>query len=74
MKDQVALSKNNGELCIVIPLYRDFGESLCELPGYTIAMFKDVPQAYIVDVGNGITPQLMSALITERNLEFLGEL
>ncbi len=74
MKDQVVMSKTNGNLAVAIPLYRitdcaDFAQ----IEGYSLLLTNERPLAYAVDCGEaGI--QLMNAEIVEKHLHFLGEL
>jgi len=74
MSDQVVMSKNNGELLVAIPLYRGHeSQTLCNLQGYTVALFTDKPIAYAVEHPE-IGVKLFNAEFVENNLEFLGEL
>ena len=76
MKDQVCMSPNNGQLVVAIPLYRwHEQEHLDKLAGYSIALTNGKPLAYIIDGGEEMgTPQVMSAVFIESQLEFLGDL
>lgn len=73
MRDQVAMSKANGELVIAIPLYRSHHEeSLGKFEGYSIQLFKDEPTAYVLEHPEFC--KLFNAEFVENNLEFLGDL
>ncbi len=76
MKDKIAISKANGEVCIVIPLYRHhYDETLGKLEGYTISLTKDEPLAYVIDAGPAFgEPQLCNAKTADKYLEFVGDL
>jgi hypothetical protein len=74
MKDQVVMSKTNGQLAVAVPLYRhQVGDLLERLAGYTISISRDEPLAYILDCGKHGC-QVLSARFVENNLEFLGDL
>lgn len=76
MKDQVVMSKTNGQLAIAVPLFRwHRSYELMAIPGYVISMTKGKPLAYILDCGPNVgEPQVYGARFCERNLEFLGDL
>ncbi len=76
MKDQVVMSKTNGQLAIAIPLFRwHHQEHIGNLDGYSIALTNNRPLAYVIDCGPGMgIPQLMNAKFIETHLEFLGDL
>lgn len=73
MKDQVVMSKSNGQLAIAIPLYRiNYEESLGKLEGYSLMMTNAKPLAYVIYCFDQCT--LMNHEWVHRNLEFLGDL
>ncbi len=75
MKDQVVMSKNNGQLAVAIPLFRIGEDSMFleKFEGYSLIVSNDKAVAYAVDCGDeGI--HLLNAEFVEKNLEFLGEL
>lgn len=76
MRDQVAMSKNNGQIVVAIPLFRyHYQEELANLEGYTVSLTNGKPLAYIIDGGEEMgTPQVMAAAFIESQLEFLGDL
>lgn len=76
MRDQVVMSKTNGQLAIAIPLYRrHYEENLGKMEGYSIALTTDEPLAYVIDCGpEGGSPQLFNTKFCESNLTFLGDL
>lgn len=76
MKDQVVMSKNNGELCVAIPLFRlHHQESLGKMEGYVVALMKSEPTAYVLEHPEfGESLKLFNAEFIENNMEFLGEL
>lgn len=75
MKDQIIMSRSNGEIAIAVPLYRIAkGEKLENLDGYSVLLVNEKPTAYAVDCGLEIGAHLVSAEYIEANVEFLGEL
>lgn len=74
MKDQVVMSKNNGELCVAIPLFRlHHQESLGKMEGCVVALMKSEPTAYVLEHPEfGL--RLFNVDFIENNMEFLGEL
>lgn len=76
MKDQIVMSKTNGEIGIAVPLFRyHYSDELANLEGYVISVTDSKPLAYVIDAGPAHgSPQLMNAKIVEENLEFLGDL
>lgn len=76
MKDQVVISKNNGQLVVAVPLFRwHHEEELASLDGYSVSLTNGKPLAYVIDGGKEMgTPQVLSAAFVEAQLEFLGEL
>jgi hypothetical protein len=79
VKDQVAIAFN-GNICIAIPLYRrhEMDDSNLDSAGkykITLQVTEEKPLAYVIDGGPEYgEPQLCNARITEKYLEFLGEL
>lgn len=75
MKDQVVMSKTNGQLAIAVPLFRvHHEEELGAMEGYTISLTNSKPLAYVLDCGPGQgNPQIFNAAFCETNLEFLGD-
>lgn len=74
MRDQVAMSKGNGELVIAIPLYRSHHtENIGNLDGYSIQLFKNEPLAYAIEHPE-IGIKLFNADFVHANIEFLGDL
>lgn len=74
MRDQVAMSKANGELMVVIPLFRNhYTEKLEHLKGYSVLLFGDAPIAYAIEHPD-IGVRLFNAEFVHNNLEFLGDL
>lgn len=77
MKDQVVMSKTNGQLAIAVPLFRQYEtEPLASMENYVVSITEDKPLAYVIDLGSdsGLAIQLMNAAFVEKHLEFLGEL
>lgn len=76
VKDQVVMSKNNGELCVAIPLFRvHHQEDLGKMEGYSIFLTKEKPIAYVLEHPElGSSLKLFNAEFVETNMEFLSEL
>ena len=76
MKDQIALAKANGEICVAIPLFRMHHEdAITSLGGYTLSVTNSKPTAYVIDAGEEWgEPQLVNAKIAKKYLEFIGDL
>ncbi len=75
MRDQIAMSKANGQLVIAVPLYRNHYEEevIAGFEGYTFTLTNSKPLAYAIDCGDlGIV--LMNAEFAKEHLEFLGDL
>lgn len=74
MKDQVVMSKTNGQLAVAVPLYRyHYEEPIASLEGYTVAITNAKPLAFVLDCdAHGC--QLINADFAYANLEFLGDL
>lgn len=74
MKDQIVMSKINGNVAVAIPLFRNiYDDTLDRVANYLIA-FSNKPVAYAIDCGPEIGIQLMNAEFAENNLIFLGDL
>lgn len=73
MKDQVIMSKTNGQLAVAVPLYRrHYDEELGRLEGYSISLTNDDPLAYVVECHESCA--LMNREAVEKNCEFLSDL
>jgi hypothetical protein len=73
VRDQVAVAPN-GELCVLVPLYRWQHEEVLEkLEGYSISLTNAKPIAYIVDAGP-VGNWVFNAEFVEKQCEFLGDL
>lgn len=73
MKDQLIMSKLNGECAVAIPLFRLVEDDVLDkVEGYTICFNTDKPLAYAVDMGESI--QLMNAEFLQDKVEWLGDL
>lgn len=73
MKDQIIISKVNGECAIAVPLFRMYNtEQLADLDGYVVSLTCPKPIAYAVDMGESI--QLFNAEFLEDNVIFVGDL
>lgn len=74
MRNQVAMSKANGELVIAIPLFRNrYSQKIENLNGYSVSLFGDEPIAYAIEHPEiGII--LFNAEFVHSNMEFLGDL
>lgn len=74
MRDQVVMSKTNGQLAIAVPLFRyHYEDEIASLPGYSMALTNGKPLAYVLDCDK-IGCQLMNAKLLEKIVEFLGDL
>lgn len=74
MKDQVVMSKTNGQLAVAVPLFRrHYEDDLTNLKGYTISMTSGEPTAYVIDCDK-LGCQLCNPVFAKKNLEFLGDL
>lgn len=76
MKDQIGMSKANGELMVVIPLFRShYTEKLLDLDEYSVQMqaFTNRPIAYVLEHPE-FGFQLFNADFVHANVEFLGDL
>ena len=71
MKDQIIMSKANGELAVAIPLHRSY---VMDGSGYKMSFTITVPKpvAYLIDIGDA--QHVMSAKFVEDNSIFLGDL
>ena len=76
MKDQLIMSKNNAEVVVAIPLYRQVHEeSLGKMDGYSISLTNGKPAAYAIDAGpNGSSLVNAEWLEKHPELEWLGDL
>lgn len=77
MRDQVVMSKVNGELAIAVPLFRwDQENEIANLAGYSISITNERPVAYAIEgsVDGDSFCQLMNTAFVTANLEFLGDL
>lgn len=73
MKDQIIVSKINGECAVAIPLFRLCEDKILDRVGnYIISFNSQKPVAYAVDMGDSI--QLINAEYLEENVHFIGEL
>lgn len=73
MKDQIVMSKTNGQCAVAVPLYRN--HELDE--GYSIKVIvrEEKPLAYVIDGGKEMgVPKVMGARFVEKHLEFIGDL
>lgn len=70
-KEQVIMSKANGELAVAIPLYRSYSMDECN---YKIMLMVQELKvlAYVIDIGDA--QHVMSAKFVEDNSIFLGDL
>lgn len=75
MKDQVVMSKTNGQLAIAVPLFRMVKSDLIEsLAGFNIMLTRTKPIAYALDCGDEVGISLVNADFVDKNAEFLGDL
>ena len=73
MKDQIVMSKQNGNCAVAVPLFRfSHEESLGKMEGYVLAVTNSKPLAYVLDMGE--SAQIFNAEFVERECEFLGDL
>lgn len=73
MRDQIVMSKTNGNCAIAIPLF-NLHESFVmdKVQDYQITLVNSKPVAYAIDIGSAI--QLVQAEYLEKNVEFVGDL
>lgn len=73
MKDQIIMSKTNGNCAVAVPLFRLIeDEMLSKIDSYVIAFNDSKPVAYAVDIGDSV--QLMNADFLKDKVEWLGDL
>lgn len=73
MKDQIIMSKTNGNCGVAIPLFRFHNtEQFNNIDGYVVSLTCPKPVAYAVDVGTAI--EIVKAEFLEKNVEWLGDL
>jgi hypothetical protein len=73
MKDQIIISKENGNCAVAVPLFRICDDdTLDEVEGYVITFNSLKPIAYAVDVGEQVT--LMNAEFLQDKVEWVGDL
>jgi hypothetical protein len=75
MKDQIVMSKTNGQLAVCIPLYRITYEDLIgEQAGYKMMLTAAGPHpvAWVIDCG--FACQLANPKFVKKHLVFLGDL
>lgn len=72
MKTLIAVSKNNGESCLLIPLYPDHADEIEGPNGWRINISAHPPKplAYVVDIDDG-HPQVFNAKFIEIQLDIL---
>lgn len=73
MKDQIIMSKENGNCAVAVPLFRLVENDVADrIEGYVIAFNESKPLAYAVDMGEQVT--LMNAEFLQDKVEWLGDL
>lgn len=73
MKDQIIMSKTNGNCAVAVPLFRLIeDDALSKIDNYIIAFNDSKPVAFAVDMGDSV--QLMNAEFLKDKVEWLGDL
>lgn len=73
MKDQIIMSKTNGNCAVAVPLFRLIeDDALSKIDNYLIAFNDSKPVAFAVDMGDSV--QLMNAEFLKDKVEWLGDL
>lgn len=73
MKDQIIMSKENGNCAVAVPLFRAHDhEHLANMDGYSLQVTSAKPLAYAVDMGDAV--QLINAEFLQDKVEWLGDL
>jgi len=73
MKDQIIISKENGNCAVAVPLFRLVEDDAVDRINQYIVVFNmSKPIAYAVDVGEQVT--LMNAEFLQDKVEWVGDL
>lgn len=74
MKDQIIVSKHNGEVAIAVPLFRwHHSQEIAKIEGYSVSLTSSKPLAYVLDIGTD-NCTIVRAEIIENQCEFIGDL